>query len=86
MLLTKCCAFNCCLPPQGSAPARAVQSEERALGALLCKQHEVSRHERTHVPGCQPAVGSLVLLTPHCGPAAGLHYCGFFRMRPCLKS
>lgn len=65
MLLMKCCAFNCCLPPpQGSAPAHAFQSEGRALGALVRKQHEGSRRERARVPDRQPAAGSPVPLVP----------------------
>lgn len=62
MLLMKCCAFNCCLPPQGSAPAHTFQSEERALGALICKQHKVSCRECTDVPDHPPAVCSPVPL------------------------
>lgn len=85
MLLMKCCAFNCCLPPQGSAPAHAFQSEERALGALVCKQHKVSRRECTDVPDRQPAVGSPAA-HPHRGLTEEWCYCGFFKMRPCLKS
>lgn len=63
MLLTKCCAFNHCLPPQGSAPMHAIQSEERALRALGCEQHKVSGWEHTDVPACQPAISSPVLLS-----------------------
>lgn len=54
MLLMKCCAFNCCFPPQGSAPAHASQSEERALGALVCKQHKGGHQEHSDIPDHPP--------------------------------
>lgn len=73
MLLMKCCAFNCCLPPQGSAPAHTFQSKERALGALVCKQHKVSRRECTAIGSPVPPILTAVRLKN--GATAGSSRC-----------
>lgn len=40
MLLTKCCAFNCCLPPRAPLLARS-RVPGRSAGRSHLQQHEV---------------------------------------------
>lgn len=72
------------LPPlHGLRSSRAPESQDGALGAPTC-----SSTRWVGVHRCPPGRGrSGAAHSRSCrAPRAGLCYCGFFRMRPCLKS
>lgn len=81
MLLTKCCAFSCCLPPRAPLLARS-PVPGRSAGRSHLQQHEVGESAQVS----QVTDGRSGAARSRRAPTEGLCYCGFFRMRPCRKS